>query len=1049
MASTKANAKSKALQEHDYGGPERMETNTRGTKNTLASPSKSPAPQKKSKPDDVVTAGAHAEDASNAAILAAIGTLQNMMQDFKAELKQNTLTIANIAKAVEFNSAELKECKTQCQKLHVEVKQLKEENTDLGERAAELESYKRRWNLRVNGLQEGKDENTRQIISDIIGKIVPHWRGKMDFILDSVHRLGPSNTNRPRQILMQFTGRHFRDELWLITKPHPVCKHLNIRFAEDLTKEDRKARRAVWPKVEQARKAGLKTVFRRPHAFINGQRVYPGFFNPENNHTFMAVPAPSSSPADSSIPALPAEMRKTIPRSEVDSIYTFSSWQTSARLEALAPSPDRFFTHRLLVWMPYHQWKVRLLCPVCGKQLTGYGIHKRARKVLDIDRYYLMPDLSTSQTVLDQLDLPHRRLFRLILTYKYACDIRVIRLLRERTLGNSPARLAKQLKENHGEEWLDRLAHCMGECAAFVDCPISLPVVFQEPPEPFEVPTSKWLLTVYGKDIVSRLDHIKAGITSTFGTILKIDSTKKGSCANTLNFQLYLLEGLNRWNQDRAAASVVTNPSSLLTYAGDVVHCLNTNSLKVIGRKYVPTFQPPAKYTAGSCILRLASCCILRPTSRCILRPTSRCILRPASRCILRPDCRCILRPASRFILCPASRCILRPDCRCILRPASRFILRPASRCILRPDCRCILRPASRCILRPDCRCILRPASRCILRPDCRCILCPDCRCILRPTSRCILRPASRCILRPDCRCILRPASRCILRPDCRCILCPDCRCILRPTSRCILRPTSRCILRPASRCILRPDCRCILRPASRFILRPASRCILRPASRFILRPASRCILRPDCRCILRPASRCILRPDCRCILRPASRCILRPDCRCILRPASRCILRPDCRCILRPASRCIRRPDCRCILRPDCRCILRPASRCILRPDCRCILCPDCRCILRPTNRCILRPASRCILRPDCRCILRPTSRCILRPASRCILRPASRCILRLHPPTGLTTAPSKYSTFWRKSIKPSLPTFPIHNLPLYAQTGIISVLRCNDGFA
>jgi len=65
------------------------------------------------------------------------------------------------------------------------------------------------------------------------------------------------------------------------------------------------------------------------------------------------------------------------------------------------------------------------------------------------------------------------------------------------------------------------------------------------------------------------------------------------SSANTLNFQLYLLEGLNRWNQDRAAASLVTKPSTLLTYAGDVVQCLNTNSLKV-------TFQPPAKYTGKS-----------------------------------------------------------------------------------------------------------------------------------------------------------------------------------------------------------------------------------------------------------------------------------------------------------------------------------------------------------------------------------------------------------------------------------------------------------------
>ncbi|XP_056330446.1 uncharacterized protein LOC130242380 [Danio aesculapii] len=128
------------------------------------------------------------------------------------------------------------------------------------------------------------------------------------------------------------------------------------------------------------------------------------------------------------------------------------------------PTPDRFFTHRLMVWMPYHLWKVRFSCSTCGKNLTGYGVHKRARKVLDIDRYYLMLTetlrctvcslnyLSTSQTVRNQLDLPHQKVFRLILTRKYACDIRVIWLLWDRTLGNSPARLMKQLRENHGEK---------------------------------------------------------------------------------------------------------------------------------------------------------------------------------------------------------------------------------------------------------------------------------------------------------------------------------------------------------------------------------------------------------------------------------------------------------------------------------------------------------------------------------------------------------------------------------------------------------------------
>lgn len=111
--------------------------------------------------------------------------------------------------------------------------------------------------------------------------------------------------------------------------------------------------------------------------------------------------------------------------------------------------------------------------------------------------------------------------------FRYACDIRVIRLLRDRTLGNSPARLVRQLKENHGEEWLNRLAHYLGECVDFVDRPSLNPVVCQEPPEPIDIPTSRWLLSVYGRDILSRIGHIKASITSIFGNILKMDSTKK------------------------------------------------------------------------------------------------------------------------------------------------------------------------------------------------------------------------------------------------------------------------------------------------------------------------------------------------------------------------------------------------------------------------------------------------------------------------------------------------------------------------------------------
>ncbi|KAM9715533.1 uncharacterized protein ACNS7B_021836 [Menidia menidia] len=206
------------------------------------------------------------------------------------------------------------------------------------------------------------------------------------------------------------------------------------------------------------------------------------------------------------------------------------------------PSPDRFFAHPLLVWMPHRLWKVKVVCPnpSCGgHQLTGAGLHNGARRVLDVDRIYNMvtetltcrkckaSHLSWSQVVLQQLDLAHRSEFRVILTQKYACDLRVIRLLRERGQGNSPTRVLKQLMENHTEEWLHRVGRYTTECVSFLQRPGLLPVVFSEPPEPAIVPSCKWLLSVYIQDILTRLEDVKAHITSIYGTILKMNSTKK------------------------------------------------------------------------------------------------------------------------------------------------------------------------------------------------------------------------------------------------------------------------------------------------------------------------------------------------------------------------------------------------------------------------------------------------------------------------------------------------------------------------------------------
>ena len=47
------------------------------------------------------------------------------------------------------------------------------------------------------------------------------------------------------------------------------------------------------------------------------------------------------------------------------------------------------------------------------------------------------------------------------------------------------------------------------------------------PPKLPHVPQYAWLLLVYCHNILSRLEDVKARVTSVFGTVLKMDSTKK------------------------------------------------------------------------------------------------------------------------------------------------------------------------------------------------------------------------------------------------------------------------------------------------------------------------------------------------------------------------------------------------------------------------------------------------------------------------------------------------------------------------------------------
>lgn len=152
--------------------------------------------------------------------------------------------------------------------------------------------------------------------------------------------------------------------------------------------------------------------------------------------------------------------------------------------------------------------------------------------------------------------------FPVVLTLKYACDIAILSLLRGRTLGNSPNAFRNDLQEVHSEEWLRRqlcyLQDCQRHRSSCINFRQQVPSYSEACPfTPF--PTSRywtlfslylayyynkcrWFLAAYVREVWSRLPALLATCTSIFGSILKIDGTKKickklqGAAANTASW---------------------------------------------------------------------------------------------------------------------------------------------------------------------------------------------------------------------------------------------------------------------------------------------------------------------------------------------------------------------------------------------------------------------------------------------------------------------------------------------------------------------------------
>ena len=280
---------------------------------------------------------------------------------------------------------------------------------------------------------------------------------------------------------------------------------------------------------------------------------------------FTPTPVPSAN-LGSGQQFLPSQFRKVIQESDQAWIATILYEQTGSLRDKLPnqnwyhppppptvmrtpPYPGNYFRQRMFLWAPMRMWNISLYCPKCKTKLQYGGIYPKAREVVDVEsRYYLIgadyprcgkckiPVCPWSPDVINQLDPYHRNLFPAVLTKNDALDKKCVTLMKPRTLGNSSSFIQQAIHEIHSENWVKQCLNYLTDCDLHKKRASLTGIIstYRPPPAFRSIPLAQWFETSHANEILNHADEMKAVITSTYGKVLKLDSTKKVMISWTL-----------------------------------------------------------------------------------------------------------------------------------------------------------------------------------------------------------------------------------------------------------------------------------------------------------------------------------------------------------------------------------------------------------------------------------------------------------------------------------------------------------------------------------
>ena len=175
-------------------------------------------------------------------------------------------------------STELKTANEKIATIETRVDKVENANRKCWSIAADLESYGRRRNLRLQGVPEAHGENPREKVIAVCQEVLPAMKERMHEIIDVAHGVGRKRPDdpRPRDIIMRFVWRHHKEELWKSAKNCAFLQAKGLRFTLDLSRVDREKRGKLWPKIKKAREESKAAYFVGGRGFVDGVEIFPG-----------------------------------------------------------------------------------------------------------------------------------------------------------------------------------------------------------------------------------------------------------------------------------------------------------------------------------------------------------------------------------------------------------------------------------------------------------------------------------------------------------------------------------------------------------------------------------------------------------------------------------------------------------------------------------------------------------------------------------------------------------------------------------------------------